>query len=228
MEELKRFHSSTFDTNAKKKLVKILSLNSLKRYKKCIMKSFVWMIRKIFKMLNQYAVDNPSLPIDLCLSHLIQFLLGCKAVLWEYRAAKMDRQAFGTHMVYRETFLQIQLRRFQHLIHRKWIHWVLVYQNTHHHMWWVRTKHQFKIRDASQDRQSEIQSSLVRTDFQRIMGQTNNDCRSQIFISTNSLHQQHLLVGRSDSKLRCVFVQNFHRVLCCGSKKWSWLTQCMI
>ena len=29
---------------------------------------------------------------------------------------KMGRQAFGTHMVYRETFLQIQLRHHQHLI----------------------------------------------------------------------------------------------------------------
>ena len=28
-------------------------------------------------------------------------------------------------------------------------------------------------------------------DLQRIMGQTNNDCRFQIFILTNSLHQQH-------------------------------------
>ena len=29
-----------------------------------------------------------------------------------------------------------------------------------------------------------------------IMGQTNNDCRSRNFILANSLHQQHLLVGR--------------------------------
>ena len=33
-------------------------------------------------------------------------------------------------------------------------------------------------------------------DSLRIMEQTNNDCRFQIFISTNSLHQQRLLVGR--------------------------------
>ena len=31
---------------------------------------------------------------------------------------QMDRQAFGTRMVYRETFLQIQLRPQQHLIRR--------------------------------------------------------------------------------------------------------------
>ena len=40
-----------------------------------------------------------------------------------------------------------------------------MYQNTHHLMWWVKAKHQFRIRDASQDRQPEIQSSLVREIF---------------------------------------------------------------
>ena len=59
-----------------------------------------------------------------------------------------------------------------------------------------RIKHQFKIRDASQDRQPEIQSSLLREYFQRIMVQTNNDCRFQILISRNSTRQQRSLVGR--------------------------------
>ena len=68
-------------------------------------------------------------------------------------------------------------------------------RHTHHHMWWVNAKHQFRIRDASQDRQPEIQSSLVREDFQIIMVQTNN-CRFQILILTNSPHQQRSLVGR--------------------------------
>ena len=46
------------------------------------------------------------------------------------------------------------------------------------------------------DSQPKIQSSSVEEFLQRIMGQTNNDCRFQIFISTNSLHQLHLLAGR--------------------------------
>ena len=46
------------------------------------------------------------------------------------------------------------------------------------------------IRDASQDRQPKTQPSLVREDFQRIMGQTNNDCRFQILTLTNSPRQQ--------------------------------------
>ena len=60
----------------------------------------------------------------------------------------------------------------------------------------TRIKRQFNIRDAGPDRQPEIHSSLVREDFQRIMGQTNNDCRFQIFISTNSPRQPRLLAGR--------------------------------
>ena len=50
----------------------------------------------------------------------------------------------------------------------------------------MRIKHQFKIRDCSQDCQREIQSSKVREIFQRIMVQTNNDSRFQILILTNS------------------------------------------
>ena len=69
---------------------------------------------------------------------------------------------------------------------------------TRHRMWWVRTKHQFRIGDASQDRLPEIQSSLVREIFQRKMGQTNSDCRSQIFISTNAPRQQRSLVEKED------------------------------
>ena len=58
-----------------------------------------------------------------------------------------------------------------------------------------RIKHQSKIRDASLDHQPKIQSSVEET-LQRIMEQTNNDCRFQIFILTKSPRQQHSLVGR--------------------------------
>ena len=43
---------------------------------------------------------------------------------------------------------------------------------------------------------AKIQSSSVEETLQRIMGQTNNDCRFRIFILTNSLHQLRLLAGR--------------------------------
>ena len=43
---------------------------------------------------------------------------------------------------------------------------------------------------------AKIQSSSVEETLQRIMGQTNNDCRFLIFTLTSSLHQQPLLAGR--------------------------------
>ena len=54
------------------------------------------MLQKIFKRLNQYAVDIPTFPVNQC--H-IQFLGECLAVLWECRAAKVGGHAFGTHGV---------------------------------------------------------------------------------------------------------------------------------
>ena len=41
------------------------------------MRLIVRMIQEIFKMLDHYAVDIPTLPVNLCLSHLIQFLEEC-------------------------------------------------------------------------------------------------------------------------------------------------------
>ena len=67
-------------------------------------------------MLNQLAVEIPTLPVDQCHSHLIRYLQECCDSLSHRRAAEKGRQAFGTHMVYRETFLQIQMRLHQLLI----------------------------------------------------------------------------------------------------------------
>ena len=54
------------------------------------------MIRDIFKMLNQYAVDNPTLPVNQCFSHLIPILVERQAVPWECRAASIwDTQGFS-------------------------------------------------------------------------------------------------------------------------------------
>ena len=60
----------------------------------------------------------------------------------------------------------------------------------------VKDQNKIEIRDASLDRQPKIQSSSVEETLQRIMGQTNNDCRFRIFTLTSPLHQQPLLAGR--------------------------------
>ena len=59
-----------------------------------------------------------------------------------------------------------------------------IYQNTQNHMWWVKAKHQFRIRDASQDRQPEIQSSSVEETLQKNYGArptTTADLRSSFW-----------------------------------------------
>ena len=140
----------------------------------------------------------PKLPVNLCLSHLIQFLLECFAVLLECRAAKMGRQAFGTHIVYRETFLQIQQRLLQHLILKNCINGMCQSRSRFIRLQWrkVRDQNKIEILDSSLDRQPKIQSSSVEETLQRIMGQTNNDCRFRFFTLTSSIHQQPLLAGR--------------------------------
>ena len=44
--------------------IETLSLNSQPRFRNYRMKLIVWMIREIFNVLNQYAVDNPTLPVN--------------------------------------------------------------------------------------------------------------------------------------------------------------------
>ena len=48
------------------------------------------------RFLPQFAVEIPTLPVDQCHSHLIQYLKGCCDILSYRRAAKKGRQAFGT------------------------------------------------------------------------------------------------------------------------------------
>ena len=75
--------------------IKTLFLNSQRELRNNRMKSIVLMIREILKMLNQYAVDYPTFPVNQRCFHLIVILAGC----W---AAKTSRQTFGIRMVYRE------------------------------------------------------------------------------------------------------------------------------
>ena len=112
MEELWSFQSCTFDTIAGRKLFEdqntILELSGrvqeLQNEVNCSSDS------RIFRMLKQFAVEIPTIPVDQCHSHLIRHLEECFDNFSYRRAAEKDRQAFGTHMVYRQTFLQILLR----------------------------------------------------------------------------------------------------------------------
>ena len=75
MKELKRFQGSTFDTIARRKLVEdqdtILELTG----KTMDLQTEINCMNDSRHFQDRYAVDIPTLPVNLCLSHLIQFLV---------------------------------------------------------------------------------------------------------------------------------------------------------
>ena len=101
--DVKALHSIQFQGEDWSK-IETLSLSSQARLRKYRMKLIAWMIREIFKMLNQCVVDNPTLSVNQRFSHLSEVLAKCWAVLGECWAATTGRQVFGTRMVYRATF----------------------------------------------------------------------------------------------------------------------------
>ena len=132
-------------------------------------------------MLNQYAVDLPTLPVKLCFSFLTSSSSWWNAEPF-YRNAEPQKWAakhLGQTWSFGKRFCNSSCVLFSTLS--------AGIQPIEFSYWGrMRIKHQFRIRDASPDRQPKIHSSQVSEILQRIMVQTNNDCRSQIFISTNS------------------------------------------
>ena len=115
MEELRKFQSSTYDTLTRQKFIE----DSEDHYGivwKTKMKSIVCLILRIFRMLNQYAVEIrqpgvfPNRP-------LFQGILRPS-----YRSDKLKGcQIFGIHPVYQEKFLHIHKLPRQLRILKNWI-----------------------------------------------------------------------------------------------------------
>ena len=74
--EFKNYESMNFREEDRLK-IKTLLMNSRPEFRIYRMKLIVWMIREFLKMLNQYAVDNPTFPVNQGYSHLIVILEGC-------------------------------------------------------------------------------------------------------------------------------------------------------
>ena len=120
MEELKKFQSSTFDTIARQRLVEdqdtILELTGkiqeLPNEINCMNDLRDFQDAESIRSGNSHVASRPvSFPPHPIPEGMLSRFLEC-------RAAQKGRQAFGTHMVHRETFLQIQMRHLQHLIRR--------------------------------------------------------------------------------------------------------------
>ena len=131
---------------------------------------------------------------------------------------------FGTRMVYRET-LEIQRRLLHH--RRSRIFGALMYQNTHHRMWWGES--QTEVQDQRCQSGPSARNSVVFSEggFPKNYGA---DQRLQI----SDLHFDKF---PNPATFACwkiwgmyllyVLAHNFLRKLCCGSKKWRWLIQWM-
>ena len=136
VEELKKFQSSTFDTIARRRLVEdqdtILELTGklqeLQNGINCMNDSRDFLDAESIRSGNSHVTSRPvSFPPHPIPGGMLSRSIGC-------RAAEKGRQAFGTRMENRETFLKIRMRLLQHLIRKSQIHGALMYQNTRHHM----------------------------------------------------------------------------------------------
>ena len=178
-------------------------------------------------MLNQFAVEIPTLPVDQCNSHLIRYLEGCCDSLSYRRAAEKGRQAFGTHMENRETFLQIHLH----------LHQLLILKNCNGirpksrsiHPQWRKVKGQKQNQDLRCQSGPSAKESVIFSggDFSKNYGADQQ--RLQIL----DLHFDKFPTPATFAcwkvrfKTEVCTCSQFLRKQCNGSKKWSWLIQWM-
>ena len=115
MEELRKFQSFTFDTIARRKLIEdqntILEffgrVQELQNEVNCMNDSKDFQDAESIRSGNSHVTSRRvSFPLHPMLEGMLSYR----------RAAEKGRQAFGTHMVYRETFLQFHMHLHQLLI----------------------------------------------------------------------------------------------------------------
>ena len=198
--ELKQFQSSTFDTIARRRLVEdqdtILGLSvriqELQNEIDCMSDSKEFQDAESIRSGISHVTRRPvSFPPHRIPEGMLSLSVEC-------RAAEKGRQAFGTHMEYRETFVNPdasssapypqELNQWSSSIEEP-----------------LNSSTVEKSEKQTQDQDLRCQSGPSARRFshlqweetlQRIMVQTNNDCRFWIFTLTSSLHQLRLLAGR--------------------------------
>ena len=200
MDELRKFQSSTFDTIARRKLIEdqntTLALSGrvqeFQNEVNCINDSEDFQDAESVRSGNSHVTSRPvSFPPHPIPEEMLRHSFVSPS------RKEGPPSIWDTHG-FPETFLQIHMHNHQLLILKNCINGIRQSKGRSIHPQWrkVKGKNKIKIWDASQDRQPKIQSSSVAETLQRIMEQTNNDCRFWIFTLTSSLHQQPLLAGR--------------------------------
>ena len=230
MEELRKFKSSTFDTLARRKLIEdqntIMELSGrvheLQNEVNCMKDS------KDFQDAESGQSGNPHvtkstyiIPWTSCFWRIIEAFIRIAA---PQRRAAMH---LGFTWYIGKRFCKSTCFFFSSLSSRiesmEDKHWGTASHVYCGEKWKTRTKS--RLDDASQDLQPKIHSSSVEETLQRIMGQTNNDCRFLISTLTSSLHQQPLLAGRKVQDRGMYLFTISIRKQYNGSRNWSWLIQ---
>ena len=201
MEELRKFQSSTFDTIARRKLVEDLNtiwelsgrIQELQNEINCMNDSQDFQdaesVRSGNSNVTSQLVSFPPHPIPegmLSRSFVVPSRREGPPSIWDTHG--ISGNVFANSPASSSAPYPQELHKWNSSIEEP-LHSSTVEKR-------VRGEHKIKIRDASLDSQPKILSSTVEETLQRIMVQTNNDCRFQIFILTNSLHQPLLLAGR--------------------------------
>ena len=118
MEELKRIQGSTFDTIARRKLL-TGKIQELQNEINCMNDSRDFQDAESVRSGQSHVASQPVFfPPHPDPGGMRSRSLGMRS------DAKKGRHALGTHMVYRETFLQIHMHLHQHLIPKNCIHGV--------------------------------------------------------------------------------------------------------
>ena len=172
------------------------------------------MILEIFKMWNQFVVED-------CLTFSSQPVMipGSRVLLSRDKRLSLDtwNQSGLQENVFGKHFLRLNLTTCKETEKPslKQEGWRLVTQ--------VKTdkiKAQFQCRHLRQGRRHRVLQHLW--NYRRTTWSDSKDSKYRNCNSTNSPIHNRFWRGEFDSKPRSLLVLIFHRMPCCGSKKWRW------
>ena len=238
MAELKKLQSFTFDSIARRRFLEdqdtILEL-LMARYQNCKMKLIAWMMKRIvlndskdfqdaesIRSGNSHVTSRPvSFP-----PHPIPEGMQSRSVGMPSRRERAAKH-LGHTWYLRETFLQIQMPHFQHLIRRNWIHGIPVQKSRF-------TSSTVEKSETNTSSRSEmplwtVSQKFCHLQWRRLFNESwGRPTTIGVFRSSfwHAPYTSHVcLLEEKDSRPRYVLVHNILRKQYNGSKTWSWLIQ---
>ena len=184
------------------------------------------MIREIFKMLKQYAVDNPTLPGNQCFHHLIKILVECKLFSRNAELQRWTAKHLGHTWYFRNFFSIPTVSTSASYPHESnpWSSNLSEHTSPH-----VMSESQTPVQDQRCQSGPTARNSVNPSEGRF----SKNHGADQQWLQISDLHFDNFSTPatfacwKRDSRPRYVLVHNFLRKRCNGSRKWSWLIQWM-